>query len=373
MFKRFLIMTLALIVIFGGAIGFKLYKRSLIRDYVSKMGLPSTNLNAALVTKQTWQRILPAIGSLRAQSGIDLRTETAGIVDKIFVSSGQHVGKGDPIVQLDDTVDKATLKSALVRLNKTKVDFERDQSLFERNLISVDKFEKSRSDFQSAEALVEETQGIIERKSIKAPFAGQLGIHNLSLGQYLEQGEAVVALQGLDKLYLDINLPEKEIGRLRVGQTVDFTVPSYVDRHFSGVIEFIDVQVQVTTRNVLVRAEINNKEKLLLPGMFANATIILDERDEVLAVPREAVAFSLFGETVYQLNKQQDQEGKAGWFVHLQPVTTGELRDGLIEVIGLEEGQLVARDSQNRLLEGAPVTIENSKSIFNPPAQADSE
>ncbi len=154
------------------------------------------------------------------------------------------VEEGDLLVELDDTIDRATLKSANVRLEKTRRDFERDRSLFERGLVSEDEFELSRSDFQSAEALVEETQGIIDKKTIRAPFTGTLGIHNLAEGQYLEPGDTLVTLQALDTLFLDMKLPEKELERVRPGQRVAFSVPSHGDREFEGEVQFVNVVVE---------------------------------------------------------------------------------------------------------------------------------
>ncbi|MBK6508411.1 MAG: efflux RND transporter periplasmic adaptor subunit [Haliea sp.] len=247
-----------------------------------------------------------------------------------------------------------------MRLQKARRDFERDRALFERELVSEDQFESSRSEYESAQAFYDETQGIIDKKSIRAPFDSSIGIHNLAEGHYLSRGDNVVSLQDLDALYLDMKLPEKELENLRLGQQVMFTVPSHPGRTYTGMIRFIDVQVQATTRNVLVRAEVENGDHELLPGMFADATVVLNQSHEVVTLPRTAVAFTLYGETVYLL--QEDTEAKTGtktWKAFRQPVKSGETRDGRLAVTGLEAGQMVALDTQHRLLEGSPVVIEN--------------
>ncbi len=187
-----------------------------------------------------------------------------------------------------------------------------------------------------------------------------MGIHNLAQGHYLAKGDAVVTLQALDTLYLDMNLPERELEHLEPGQRVVFTVPSHGEREFSAEIRFIDVRVEATTRNVLVRAVVDNPEGELLPGMFASATIVLEEARKVVTVPREAVAFSLFGETVYTLEPGEDPERR---LAHRRSVTTGEIRDGRIEIQGLEAGETIALDTQHRLLEGAPVIVENPSAL----------
>ena len=372
MLKRFILASVLLGLGFGGVIGFKLYKQSMITDYLSNMGIPPVHLNATVAKSETWPQHLAAIGSLRARRGIDIRSEADGVVRKLYIEPGQWIAAGEMLVELDDTVDRATLKSADVRLQKARRDFERDRALFERELVSKDKFENSRSKFESAEALVEETQGIIDKKKIRAPFDSSIGIHNLAVGHYLSKGDKVVSLQDLDSLYLDMKLPEKELENLRLGQQVIFSVPSHPGRSFTAVIRFIDVQVQATTRNVLVRGEVDNPMHELLPGMFADATVVLNQSHDVVTLPRTAVAFTLYGETVYLL--EQETEAGAGaksWKAYRKPVKSGETRDGRLAVTGLEAGQMVALDTQHRLLEGSPVIIENLAALDGKTPTAD--
>jgi len=358
--KRFFLTLVLLVVVFGGVIGFKLFKQSKITEYLSNMGTPPVHLNATVAQAEAWPQHLAAIGSLRARRGIDIRSEAEGVIRKLHVQPGQVVIAGALLVELDDTVDRATLKSADVRLQKSHRNFERDKALFEKDLVSEDQFENSRSEFESAEAFVEETQGIIGKKVIRAPFASSIGIHNLAEGHYLSKGDKIVSLQDLDSLYLDMKLPEKELENLRLGQQVVFSVPSHPGRTFSGVIRFIDVQVQATTRNVLVRAEVENPRHELLPGMFADATVVLEQSHDVVTVPRTAVAFTLYGETVFVLRQDAPADSDApGWKAYRKTVKSGETRDGRLAVTGLEAGQIVALDTQHRLLEGSPVVIEN--------------
>lgn len=360
MLKRLILASVLLVLGFGGVIGFKLFKQSMITDYLTNMGTPPVHLNATVAKAEAWPQHLAAIGSLRARRGIDIRSEADGVIRKLYIVPGQWIAAGELLVELDDTVDRATLKSADVRLQKARRDFERDRALFERELVSEDQFESSRSEFESAQAFFDETQGIIAKKSIRAPFDSSIGIHNLAEGHYLSRGDKVVSLQDLDTLYLDMKLPEKELEHLRLGQQVIFSVPSHPGRSFTGVIRFIDVQVQATTRNVLVRAEVDNPQQELLPGMFADATVVLNQSHEVVTLPRTAVAFTLYGETVYLLEEETDAEkATTRWKAYRKPVKSGETRDGRLAVTGLDAGQMVALDTQHRLLEGSPVVIEN--------------
>lgn len=372
MLKRFVLTSILLALGFGGVIGFKLFKQSAIKDYLSNMGTPPVHLNAAVAASETWPQHLAAIGSLRARRGIDIRSEADGVIRKLYIEPGQWIAAGELLVELDDTVDRATLKSADVRLQKSRRDFERDRALFERELVSEDQFESSRSEFESAQAFFDETQGIIDKKSIRAPFDSSIGIHNLAEGHYLSRGDNVVSLQDLDTLYLDMKLPEKELENLRLGQQVMFTVPSHPGRSYTGMIRYIDVQVQATTRNVLVRAEVENADHELLPGMFADATVVLNQSHDVVTLPRTAVAFTLYGETVYLLEEATETEAETkGWKAYRKPVKSGQTRDGRLAVTGLEPGQMVALDTQHRLLEGSPVVIENLAALDGTKSRSD--
>ncbi len=374
MLKRFILTSILLALGFGGVIGFKLFKQSMIADYLSNLGTPPVYLNAAMAETEAWPQHLSAIGSLRARRGIDIRSEVDGVIRKLHIEPGQWIAAGELLVELDDTVDRATLKSADVRLQKARRDFERDRALFERELVSEDQFESSRSEFESAEAMVEETQGIIAKKNIRAPFDSNIGIHSLAEGHYLSRGDALVSLQDLDTLYLDMKLPEKELEDLRLGQRVNFSVPSHPGRRYHGVIRYIDVQVQATTRNVLVRAEVDNPQHELLPGMFADVTVVLNQSHEVVTLPRTAVAFTLYGETVYILKEEAGgEDGTTVWTAHRQPVKSGETRDGRLAITGLAPGELVALDTQHRLLEGSPVVIENLAELAATAPAAESE
>jgi len=354
------IAVIALLLAIGSVIGFKLYQQAAITEYLDGRATPPVHLHAAVARLETWDQRLSAIGSLRAQQGIEIRSEVDGVIRRVHIQPGEQVKVGDLLVEMDDTVDRATLKSARVRLEKTRRDFERDRKLFERALVSTDQFEDSRSEYLSAQALVEETQGIIDRQSIRAPFSGSAGIHNLAEGHYLAKGDVLVTLQSLDTLYLDFNLPEKEIERVRPGQRVMFSVPSHGERIFSADVRYIDVKVQATTRNILVRAQVDNPELELLPGMFANATVILDQAHDVVTVPRAAVAFSLYGETVFLLEPVDNSETAGpAWKVRRQSVSSGDVRNNRIAVSGLHPGQVLALDSQHRLLDGSAVVIEN--------------
>ncbi len=369
--KRFFLAALLLTVVFGGAIGFKLYKQAMIRDYLATHGNPAIPLRATVSRSETWDQRLPAIGSLRARHGIEIRSEVSAVIKHIEVGSRDRVEAGDLLVQLDDTVERATLKSARVRLERARSNFKRDSALFERSLLSEEQFEESRTELQSAEALVEETEGIIDRKTIRAPFSGTVGIHNLSKGQYLEQGDEIVTLQALDTLYLDFSLPEKELERLHPGQRVEFRVPTHAAKSFWGELRFVDVRVETTTRNVLARALVDNPGHKLLPGMFASISVILDESRDLVTVPRQAVAFSLYGETVYLLEHDPDQAGQ--WRARRRAVSSGEVRGDRIAVDGIPAGAALALDTQNRLLEGSPVTIVNPEVLGESTVAADEQ
>lgn len=353
-------MGAALLLVFGGSIAFKLHKQSAMREMFASMGLPPAHINAVRVEETTWQPTLAAIGTLQARQGIEIRSEVNGVVRAVHVKSGQSVRAGDLLVELDDAVEQATLKSANASLRKASRDYERDLALFKRRLIAEDALDVSRSAFENAEALVEKTRAIIDKKTLRAPFDGRVGIHRLARGHYLDEGDEIVSLQALNALYLEFSVPENELGKLTEGQQVDFTVPSHGARRFQAIINSVNSQVQITTRNVRVQALVENPDHALLPGMFADVRVTVNQQLPVVVVPREAVAFTPYGEAVFLLEPGKEP---SQWQSLRVPVTSGIGQGDFLSVSGLKAGQLVARDSQNKLLDGTPVIIQNSAEL----------
>jgi membrane fusion protein (multidrug efflux system) len=353
--KRLILVILLLIVIFGGIFGWKYYSGMKMAATMSRPPPPAVIASAEVKT-ESWQPYLHAVGSVTATQGIFVTTEVAGQVQEILAESGQMVKAGDVLLRLDDSVDEADLKGLFAQRTLAKLQFERASKLLKDKSVSRSDYDSSRANLDGAEAAVAAKQALIDKKTISAPFSGQLGIADINLGQYLSPGDAIVPLQALDLVYVDYNLPERHLANVHVGQMVEVGVQAWPDRRFEGMISAINPGIDRGTRSLRLRATLDNPEQLLRPGMFAEINTVLPLRDNILTLPRTAVTYNPYGESVFVVQQQGES-----LVVQNRPVKTGEVRDGRVEVIeGLEAGDQVVTAGQNKLRNGQPVVIDNS-------------
>lgn len=355
MTDRLISVILILIVIFGGIFGWKAYSDAQMTAAMSRPPPPAV-VASAVVKMESWQPYLQAVGSVTATQGIFVTTEVAGQVREILAKSGQMVETGDILLRLDDSVDEADLNGLIAQRTLTSLQFERARKLLRDKSISHSDYDTSRANLDSAEAAVAVKRALINQKTISAPFSGQLGIADINLGQYLSPGDSIVSLQSLDPVFVDYSLPERHLASVRVGQRVDVQVQAWPDRRFKGVISAINPGIDPGTRTLRLRATLDNPDHLLRPGMFAEVSTILPLRDNILTLPRTAVTYNPYGESVFVL-QQQD----AVLVVQNRPVKTGEVRAGRVEVLeGLQADDQVVAAGQNKLRNGQPVTVDNS-------------
>jgi len=353
--KRLILVVLLLIVIFGGIFGWKYYSGEKMAATMSRPPPPAV-IASAEVKVESWQPYLHAVGSVTATQGIFVTTEVAGQVKEILAESGQMVEAGDVLLRLDDSVDEADLNGLIAQRTLAKLQFERARKLLKDKSVSRSDYDSSRANLDGAEAAVAAKQALIDKKTISAPFSGQLGIADINLGQYLSPGDAIVPLQALDPVYVDYTLPERHLADVRVGQMVTVEVQAWQGRRFEGMISAINPGIDRGTRSLRLRATLDNPEQLLRPGMFAEVNTVMPLRDNILTLPRTAVTYNPYGESVFVV-QQQDK----GLVVQNRPVRTGEVRDGRVEIIeGLEAGDQVVTAGQNKLRNDQPVVVDNS-------------
>jgi len=353
--KRLILVVLILIVIFGGIFGWKTYSGMKMAAMMSRPHPPAV-IASAEVKVESWQPWLHAIGSVTATQGISVTTEVAGQVHEILVKSGQPVKAGEVLLRLDDSVDRAELRGLIAQRTLAKLQFERASRLLKDKSVSRSDYDASRARLDSAEADVDARRALMAKKTIRAPFSGRLGIADINLGQYLSPGDAIVPLQALDPIYVDYHLPERHLADVHVGQAVDVVVQAWPQRHFKGVISAINPGIDTGTRTLRLRATLDNPDQLLRPGMFAEVRTVLPRRDNILTLPRTAVTYNPYGESVFVIQKKGD-----GLVVQNRPVKTGEVRNGRVEIVkGLQAGDTVVTAGQNKLRNGLPVSIDNS-------------
>ncbi|MCR8924421.1 efflux RND transporter periplasmic adaptor subunit [Dasania sp. GY-MA-18] len=357
MLKRMTLMLLSVTLIFGGIFAYKWLQGVMMGEYFASFRPPPVTVSAASAQQQSWHPYLTAIGTLRARYGVNISAEVEGMVKAIRFDSGQDVNKGQLLLELDDEVEQANLRIFAAQLKLTKLNYERDKALIKKQLVSQNQFDRSFAEYKETLAKVEQTKASIAKKKILAPFSGRMGILQVDLGQYIDSGTSIGSLQSAKTMYLDFSLPEKNLTHLFVGQTVKFTVAAYPGEIFEAQLAAIDSKVDISTRSLQVRAHVDNSQQRLVPGMFADVTLILEPAQELVVLPATAVNYSLYGKEVFIISEQQE-DGSSRLVVNRQRVTTGQQQGDLIAITeGVQPGQQVVIDGQLKLNNGTEIAI----------------
>lgn len=372
MTKRMGLMLAALAVIFGGIFTYKWIESRFIADYLASYQPPPVAISAKPAFEEAWERSLRATGTTVAINEIDVSSEADGVIKAVHFESGDQVNKGDLLIELDDQVEQANLRSYEARLRLAKLNYDRDSKLATRKLISTDQFDRSKAELDEVMALAEQTQAIIDQKTVRAPFAGRLGLRRVSVGGYLAAGEAAVTLQSLDPVFVDFNFPEQHLPDVHVGQTLDFTIKAFPDHVFNATVTALDARVSTKTRNIAVRALAPNPEQLLLPGMFADVKLSLGTDEPRIVVPDTAVIYSLYGQAVFEVVDGKGSGANREQVVQRRTVTTGAQQNGWVQVEGdIAPGAMIVINGQNKLQNGMRVKIVNREK--NDPTVDDTE
>ncbi|PIQ44216.1 MAG: efflux transporter periplasmic adaptor subunit [Gammaproteobacteria bacterium CG11_big_fil_rev_8_21_14_0_20_46_22] len=367
MIKRFIIVIILLIIIFGGVFGFDAFRSMMVKNYMAHFSPPAANITATAAKNESWQPHLYAIGSLEAYNGVDLSPKQDGVIDKIYFHSGEEVKADTPIVHQDTSVDEQELKNYEAQLLVSKENFARAKELNKKGFVSDSDYDESRATYQQAIANVDKTETIIDEKTIRAPFAGKLGIRNVNLGEYVAPGtNTVVNIQQIDPLRVLFNLPQQNLASIYVGQQIKVLRADDPDKKpFYGKITAIDSSVNTDTRNIQVQARVDNKALTLVPGMYVNVYVLMPKEDQVLTIPQTAVSYNPYGDFVYVIEKgTQEIKGKkvTGDFAKQVFITTGDMRGGQVAILkGLKAGDLVATSGQLKLQNNSPVVVTPDK------------
>ena len=374
----FLLVLAVLVSVGGGLYYFHfIIKPPMVKGIIAKVFAPKPSaVSAEPATIEKWTPQLPAIGSVRAFQGIDIAPQVAGIVTAIHFKSSEDVAVGAPLLQIDDSVEQADLKSGMAQLKNMDVSLERQQTLVAGGNTAKAQVDTAVAARDSAAATVERTRAVIAQKAIAAPFAGRLGIRKIDVGQFLAVGTSVVTLQQLDPIYADFQSPEQSLRTLAVGQQTTMMLDAFPGRTFTGKIAAIDARVSQDTRNLLVRAEFPNPDHKLLPGMFANVQVTTGDPVDVLTLPRTAVIFSLYGDNIFVVKPAPPKEGEAqaatkddtpNLVVERRFVRVGEARGERVAIVeGVKAGELVVTSGQIKLQPDSPVVIDSAAGLPMP-------
>jgi membrane fusion protein, multidrug efflux system len=374
MIKRLFIAVILLALFLGGLGYFQfVFKPQMIQGFLSKQVPPPATITAEAAKSDEWVERLPAIGTLIASQGVDVASQVSGIVTALGFESGEDVPEGKKLVQLDISVELADLASADATQREADVAYRRQTDLLRKSVASEANVDTALAKRDTAAAAVNRIKALIAQKSILAPFAGRLGIRKVELGQYVSPGLTLVTLQALDPIWVDFPMPEQDIGKLKTGQVIELTVDAFPGEVFKGKIASLDARVSQETRTLLVRGTLANPDRKLLPGMFANVGVLAGEPRPVVAVPRTAITYSLYGDSVYVVKPQEAKAGEAAadegvYVVERRFVRPGQVRGDMVAIdTGLKAGEQVVTTGQLKLNNGSHVKIDNSQAL-QPPA-----
>jgi membrane fusion protein (multidrug efflux system) len=381
MIKRFVIAAV-IVALFLGGIGYFQFvmKPKFIGEFMAKMVPPPATVTTEKAKSAIWADQVHSIGTLIAIQGVDVAPEVGGVVVNYFFDSGQDVEKGAKLVELDTLVEQAELKVDQAVLEVANLEYDRQSKLVGKGAISQSTLDTTISKRDAAAAAVQKNLAHIAHKNITAPFAGRLGLRRVERGQYVSIGQALVWLQALDPIWIDFPVSENELGRLKPKAEIELTVAAFPGEVFKGEIEAFDARVNQDTRQLMVRGRIPNPERKLLPGMFANVAVVAGEPKTLVSVPRTAVTYGLYGDSIW-VAKEEEVPGPAGPSSSGEAVAAsgtpekkliGERRfvrlgqsqgETVAVVEGIHEGEEVVTSGQLKLQPGAAIKIDNSNPL----------
>jgi membrane fusion protein (multidrug efflux system) len=365
-FWKYLVFFVVLLGLFFAVVfGFGFVKFTQIQGFMklAKSGAfepPPTAVTTDVAKESEWQPTLQSVGSVTAVNGVTISTDLAGIVRQIAFESGNKVRSGDLLVRLDTVQEEAQLHQSEAQRDFASVTLKRDKDLVEKHAISQSDYDNAEAVFRQAQATVDQFTALIARKTLRAPFDGVTGIRQVNLGQYLKEGDMVVTLQAFDPIYVNFSLPQQDLSKLAVGQPVALRVDAYEGQSFQGKITAINSLVDQATRNIQVQATFANTELRLRPGMFAKVSVIMTEKQNVVAIPATAIHYAPYGDSIFIVSQMKDPQGKEYKGVKEQFIKTGQSRGDMIAIVsGLKPGDEVVTSGVFRLKTGAHVSVNN--------------
>jgi membrane fusion protein (multidrug efflux system) len=357
MFKKLSLTGLLLVALLSPIILIKFLQISSLIAMGKAMeasGMPPAPVATYVAAKQEWEDTLTAVGSLQAVQGVNLAAELGGTVVEIAVENGARVAKDDLLVRLDTSVEHAQLAAAEANLKLATLQLERSKSLLAQNTISQSEFDSAEATANAAAAEVANLSAQLAKKTLRAPFAGRVGIRTVNLGQTLAAGASVIPLQALDPIYIDFSLPQQQLATLAAGQALRVKIDG-VDAAFSGLVTAINPEVDPVTRNVRVQGTLANPDEKLRPGMFAEVAVVQPSVRKVLAIPVTAIVYAPFGDSVYVIEEKDGKTIARQQFVRL----AGARGDFVAVAEGISAGARVVSAGVFKLMNNAAVTIDD--------------
>lgn len=363
--KRIAFAILGLLLIIGTLGGVKTLQ---IKDLIAAgaaMAPPATSITAIEVQRGAWETTMNSIGTLEAAQGVIITADLPGRVTKLYFDGGELVSAGDLLLEQETSTENAELSAAESNLVLTQSNLDRVSRLWRSRVVSRSEFDAARSQASAAQAQVDNITSSLAKKQVTAPFDGRLGLRLANIGQDLAQGVPIVSLQAFDPMRVNFSLPQSALAQVTQGLDVRVMTNAVPDRVFQGTITAINTQIDVATRTVRAQATLDVKSDngdtvpTLLPGMFASVEVVLPDVKPVLMVPLTAISFATFGDSVFVLENNEDDQ----LIARQQFVQLGERRGDFVAIKkGLNAGDIVANEGVFKLRNGAPVTVNEGDS-----------
>jgi membrane fusion protein (multidrug efflux system) len=363
MLKRLILTILGLAILIGIPTLIKLQQFQAMAEM--PMSMPPEIVTADQVKKQQWTKTLSATGSLVAVQGVTVSAELGGKITEIAFESGDRVKAGELLVRLDTDAEEAQLRSAEAAAKLARINLDRNRDLRANKTVSQSDLDTAEANYKQTTAQVENVRATIAKKTIRAPFSGQLGLRQVNLGQIIEQGTPVVTLQTINPIYADFSLPQQHFSRIVVGNEVHVTTDAAEDKTFSGKITAINPEIDETTRSVRIRSTLVNEGELLRPGMFAKIKVVMPKIEEVLAIPATSVLYAPYGDTVFVIDTKKDEaSGEEQKILRQQIVRLGQTRGDFVAVTsGLNEGESIVTSGVFKLRPNMAVVVDNTLAL----------
>lgn len=366
MIKRMLLMLAVVIALLCG-LGFVKYRQ--IQTAIaqgSSFAPPPTAVTTVIAKRETWPSTLNIIGTAQAIQGVTVSADLPGTVAKINFDSGKAVHVGDVLVELDTRQERAQLAQAQADRDLARINYGRQEQLVKEGVVAKSEYDNAFAQQKNTEARVGEIQATIDRKTIRAPFTGVLGLRQVNLGQYLAAGQAIVSLQSINPIYVNFGVPQQEAPRLQIGRTLNVSSDDLPGVRFAGRVTAVDSVVDQTTRNLQIQATLQNPGGKLRPGMFVQVEVGVGASRNIITLPASAIAYAPYGNSVYVVTNEKDPKGNRK--VRQQFVTLDGTRGDQVAVVsGLSPDAEVVSSGAFKLRNGAPVVVNNSVQPPNNP------
>ncbi|EHR02024.1 efflux RND transporter periplasmic adaptor subunit [Bradyrhizobium sp. WSM471] len=354
----FIIVGTLLAVLVGGLVWFNYFRGQMIKQFFANNKPPPVAVSAAEAKSEVVPNLLTAVGGLAAVHQVDVSADVNGRVTEIKFEPGTHVEAGTPLVQMFDAPEQGDLANYKAQSTVAQLSLDRAKQLASRQFGPQATVDTAQAAYDQAQAGIAKTEALISQKLVRAPFAGDLGVRKVEVGQYLTAGTAIVSLTDLSELWANFTVTEKDSGSLKVGQPVRLKVDAYPGRTFDAKITTIEPQISADTRNIRVQATVSNPEKILKPGMFVTTTVVLPDKPAVVTVPETAVDYTLYGDSVFVITEKKEADGKTSLSAVRTFVQTGSRVEGRVEIVkGVKPGDKVVAVGQLKLQSGAAVSI----------------